>query len=96
MKKISRMQSEMEHEPTLGEIMRRLDELSLEVKSIPLRFEESFIRRDVYRADLERVQDSLKNLNERIKQQESRYEWVVRTVGAIVIAGLLSLVIVVR
>lgn len=80
----------MEHEPTLGEIMRRLDELSIEVKAIPLRFEESFIRRDVYRSDLERVQDSLKNLTIRLEKQESRSEWFVRTVVGIVIAGIIA------
>lgn len=83
--------SDYQHEPTLGEIMRRLEELSLEVKAIPLRFEESFIRRDVYRSDLERVQDALKTLNDRIKQQEERGEWVIRTVGALVIAAVLGL-----
>lgn len=86
----------MEHEPTLGEIMRRLDELSLEVKSIPLRFEESFIRRDVYRADLERVQDNLKNLTDRIEKQDNRYEWIVRTVGGLVIAAILAVVLVIK
>jgi hypothetical protein len=86
----------MEHQPTLGEIMRRLDELSLEVKAIPLRFEESFIRRDVYRADLERVQDNLKSLTDRIHKEESRSEWIVRTVGALVIASVLALAFVIK
>lgn len=83
-----------QHEPTLGEIMRRLEDLALEVKSIPLRFEETFIRRDVYRADLERVQENLKNLTDRIEKQDNRFEWVVRTVGAILIASVLSVVII--
>lgn len=89
------MQSDhMQHEPTLGEIMRRLDDLSLEVKAIPLRFEESFIRRDVYRADLERVQDNLKTLTDRIHKVESRSEWVVRTVGGLVITAVLAFALV--
>lgn len=88
------MQSQ--HEPTLGELMRRLDEISLEVKSIPLRFEESFIRRDVYRADLERVQENLRTLTERIEKQEGRHEWVIRTVGALIIAAVLSLVLITK
>lgn len=67
-----------EQEPTLGEIMRRLDELSLEVRSIPLRFEETFVRREVYRSDREHMQD-------RVEKLESRSEWIVRTVGALVI-----------
>lgn len=83
-------------EPSLGELMRRLDEISLEVKSIPLRFEETFIRRDVYRSDLERVQDNLKSLTDRIHKEESRSEWIVRTVGALVIASILALAFMVR
>lgn len=67
-----------ETEPTLGEIMRRLDELSLEVRAIPLRVEETFVRREVYRADHRHIDD-------RIGKLESRSEWIVRTVGALVI-----------
>lgn len=82
--------SAYEHEPTLGEIMRRLDELSLEVKAIPLRFEESFVRRDVYRSDLERVQIALDHLTTRIEKEEDRTEWVTRTVGGMIIAAVLG------
>lgn len=70
--------------------MRRLDELSLEVKSIPLRFEESFVRRDVYRSDLERVQQALEATQKRIETVEDRSEWVVRTVLAIVIIAVVG------
>jgi len=86
----------MQHEPTLGEIMRRLDELSLEVKSIPMRFEESFLRRDVYRADLERVQTNLEAITSRLEKQESRSEWFVRTVVGLVIAGIIAFGFMVR
>lgn len=58
--------------------MRRLDELSIEVKSIPLRFEEMFVLREVYRSDKDHVFD-------RVSKLESRSEWIVRTVGALVI-----------
>jgi hypothetical protein len=68
----------MQSEPTLGEVMRRLDELSLEVKAIPLRFEEMFVLREVYRSDKE-------HLHHRVGRLESRSEWVVRTIGALVI-----------
>lgn len=77
-----------DNEPTLTEIMRRLDELSIEVRSIPLRFEETFVRREVYRSEQ-------KHLDDRIERLESRSEWVVRTVGAIVIAAVLSLAFVI-
>lgn len=70
-----------ESEPTLGEIMRRLEELSLEVRSIPLRFEETFVRREVYRSEREHIAD-------RVNRLESRSEWVVRTIGALVIGAV--------
>ena len=70
-------------EPTLGEIMRRIDELSLDVKSIPLRFEEMFVRREVYRSDQG-------HLDKRVTSLESRSEWVVRTIGGLVITAVLA------
>ena len=65
-------------EPTLGEIMRRLDELSQDVKDLPLRVQEEFVRRETYTA--ERL-----HLDDRVSRLESRSEWIVRTVGALVI-----------
>lgn len=71
--------SQLPHEPSLSEILRRLDELALEVKSMPLRFEEMFVLREVYRSEQRHVDD-------RISKLESRSEWIVRTVGGLVIA----------
>jgi hypothetical protein len=65
-------------EPTLGEILRRLDELSQDVKDLPLRVQEEFVRRETYVA--ERL-----HLDDRVSRLESRSEWIVRTVGALVI-----------
>lgn len=67
------------HEPSLSEILRRLDELALEVKSMPLRFEEMFVLREVYKSEQ-------RHLDDRIEKLESRSEWIVRTVGVLVIA----------
>ena len=36
-------------EPTLAEIMRRLDELSADVKNIPVMVNDQFVRHEVYR-----------------------------------------------
>lgn len=71
--------SEFRQEPSLSEILRRLDELALEVKSMPLRFEEMFVLREVYKSEQ-------RHLDDRIQKLESRSEWIVRTVGAVVIA----------
>lgn len=73
-------------EPTLSEIMRRLDEITIDVKSIPLRFEETFVRREVYRSDQ-------KHLEDRVEKLESRSEWIVRTVGALVIGFIFGVAI---
>lgn len=77
-------------EPTLGEILRRLEELSIEVKSIPLRIDETYLRRDVYSSDLTRTEQAMDHILHRIEQMESRSEWVVRTVGALVIAAIVG------
>jgi hypothetical protein len=65
-------------EPTLGEIMRRLDELAQDVKDLPLRVQEEFVRRETYVAER-------RHLDDRVSRLESRSEWIVRTVGALVI-----------
>lgn len=84
------------HEPTLGEIMRRLDELSLAVREIPIRIDETYLRRDVHEAQMDKVTQSLNHLLERLRKLESRSEWVVRTVGGLVIAAALGAVYVAR
>ena len=71
-----------QNEPTLSEIMRRLDELSKDVKDLPLRVQEEFVRRETYTA--ERL-----HLDDRVSRLESRSEWIVRTIGALVI-GLIA------
>ena len=78
------------HEPTLGEIMRRLDDLSLAVREIPIRIDETYLRRDVHEAQMGKVTQSLDHLLDRIKKLESRSEWVVRSIGGLIITGLVT------
>jgi hypothetical protein len=80
--------SQIPTEPSLSEILRRLDELALEVKSMPLRFEEMFVLREVYKSEQRHVDD-------RINKLESRSEWIVRTVGGLVIALVFGVAIVI-
>jgi hypothetical protein len=68
-------------EPSLTEIMRRLDQLSVDVKEIPLRVQEEFVRREVYLSERGHIED-------RVNRLESRSEWIVRTVGALVIGAI--------
>ena len=82
-------------EPTLGEVMRRFDEfdarhskqfdeLSAEVKAIPARIDETFVRQVVYDV-------VVGGLRKEIAEIKSRSEWLVRTVGGIIIVGVVGL-----
>lgn len=76
--------------------MRRLDELSLAVREIPIRIDEAYLRRDVHEAQMDRVTQSLDHLLERLRRLESRSEWLVRTVGGLIITGLAAAVLALR
>ena len=79
-----------DHEPTLGEIMRRLEDLSLEVKQLNINIGETYVRRDVYSSDTARVLQAMEGITARLEKMESRSEWVVRTVGALIIATVIG------
>ncbi len=79
-----------EHEVTLGEIMRRLDDLTTEVKQINTNIGETYVRRDVYSSDSARFQQAMETITDRVAKMESRSEWVVRTVGALIIAAIVG------
>jgi uncharacterized coiled-coil protein SlyX len=79
-----------EHEVTLGEIMRRLDDLTNEVKQINTNIGETYVRRDVYSSDSARFQQAMETITDRVEKMESRSEWVVRTVGALIIAAIVG------
>lgn len=76
-------------EPTLTEIMRRLDELSADVKNIPVMVNDQFVRHEVYKTQYDYIEKRLAHL-------EGRHEWVIRTIGAIIISAVLGLVITYR
>ena len=79
-----------EHEVTLGEIMRRLDDLTTEVKQINTNIGETYVRRDVYSSDSARFQQAMETITDRVEKMESRSEWVVRTVGALIITAIVG------
>lgn len=76
-------------EPTLAEIMRRLDELSVDVKNIPAMVNDQFVRREVH-------ETQYKHIERRVFKLESRHEWLVRTVGAIIVTAILGLIITIK
>ena len=62
-------------EPTLTEIMRRLDELAQDVKDIPKNVEAAFVRSEVYKAERQYLDD-------RVSRLESRSEWIICKLSA--------------
>jgi tetrahydromethanopterin S-methyltransferase subunit G len=76
--------------PSLGEIMRRLDDLTMEVKQMNLNVSQTYLRKDVYDSDSERFSQAMEHITDRIEKMENRSEWVVRTVGALMIATIVG------
>ena len=79
-----------EVKPSLGEIMRRLDDLTMEVKQMNLNVGQTYLRKDVYDSDSERFSQAMEHITDRLEKMESRSEWVVRTVGALMIATIVG------
>jgi len=79
-----------EIQPTLGEVMRRLDDLTIEVKQMNLNISQTYLRKDVYESDTERISQAMEHITDRLEKMESRSEWVVRTVGALMIATVVG------
>lgn len=80
----------MEHEPTLGEVMRRLDDLTMEVKQMNLNISQTYVRQDVYSSDTDNIRQTMEHITDRLEKMESRSEWVIRTVGALFIATVVG------
>lgn len=80
----------MEHEPTLGEVMRRLDDLTMEVKQMNLNISQTYVRQDVYSSDSDNIRQTMEHITDRLGKMESRSEWVIRTVGALFITTVVG------
>ena len=65
--------------------MRRLDDLTMEVKQMNLNVGQTYLRKDVYDSDTERISQAMDHITDRLEKMESRSEWVIRTVGALFI-----------
>jgi len=70
--------------------MRRLDDLTMEVKQMNLNVSQTYLRKDVYDSDSERFAQAMEHITDRLEKMESRSEWVVRTVGALMIATIVG------
>jgi len=82
--------TEKEIQPTLGEVMRRLDDLTMEVKQMNLNVGQTYLRKDVYDSDSERISQAMEHITDRLEKMESRSEWVIRTVGALFISAVVG------
>jgi tetrahydromethanopterin S-methyltransferase subunit G len=79
-----------EVKPSLGEIMRRLNDLTMEVKQMNLNVGQTYLRKDVYDSDSERFAQAMEHITDRLEKMESRSEWVVRTVGALIFSTIVG------
>lgn len=79
-----------EVEVSLGEVMRRLDELTIEVKQMNLNISQTYLRKDVYESDTERISQAMDHITDRLQKMESRSEWVIRTVGGLFIMSVVG------
>lgn len=79
--------------PTLAEVSRRLDEVASRLEALAVRMESTYVRFDLFEASKELTETERKGFDLRLEKLESRSEWLIRTVGAIIIAAVLGLVI---
>lgn len=70
--------------------MRRLDDLTIEVKQMNQNIGQTYLRRDVYDSDSERISQAMTHITDRLEKMESRSEWVIRTVGALFISTVVG------
>lgn len=70
--------------------MRRLDDLTMEVKQMNLNVGQTYLRKDVYDSDSERFAQAMEHITDRLEKMESRSEWVVRTVGALIFSTIVG------
>lgn len=70
--------------------MRGLNDLTMEVKQMNINISQTYVRKDVYDADSDRISQAMTHITDRLEKMESRSEWVVRTVGALFIATVVG------
>lgn len=76
-----------------GEVTRRLAEVTARLEALAVRMESSYVRFDLFEASKQLSETERIQMSQRIDKLESRSEWLIRTVGGIIIAALLGLVI---
>jgi hypothetical protein len=78
--------------PTIHEVARRVDDIVTRFDRVLMQFETQYVRFDVFVGYKEQQIAGNAAQDDRIRKLEDRQEWLVRTVGAIVLAAVLGLV----
>ena len=78
---------------SLGEVGRRLDEVTSRLEALAARMETTYVRFDLFEASKQLNETERAQLSGRLEKLESRSEWIVRSVGGIIITGLVGIVI---
>jgi hypothetical protein len=79
--------------PSLHDVTRRLDEIAERLEKLAARIESGYVRIDLFEATKQLSETERGQLDIRLSKLENRSEWIVRTVGGIIIAAVLGLVI---
>lgn len=80
-------------EYSVGELGRRMLDITSRLEGLATRMETTYVRFDLFEASKQLSETERSQLDQRIQKLESRGEWLVRTVGVIIIAALLGLVV---
>jgi hypothetical protein len=83
----------MQPEPTMWEVVRRLDELASGQKEIKESLDDKYVRKDVYEAEGETKEKISDNTKQRLGILESRHEWMIRLVASTFFMSSASLVV---
>lgn len=78
---------------SIGEVGRRLSEVTARLENLASRMETNYVRFDLFEAAKQLAETERSQLDLRISKLEGRSEWLVRTVGGIIVAALLGLIL---
>lgn len=82
----------MQPEPTMWEVVRRLDELNEGQKEIKNSLDTKYVRRDVYDAEEETKKNVAERQDARIKILEKRHDWMIRLLLGTLATSLAGLI----
>jgi hypothetical protein len=77
-----------------NEMVRRLEEVTTQLNALATRVESTYVRFDLFEASKQLQETERQGLLARIQKLEDRSEWLVRTVGGLVISAIVGIVVV--